>query len=277
MALKRVWTPSGNYSGGGTKRLLVIHSMEGFTGPNGAYDCAKYFQGDNGASSQVCIDNNRGTIWECVSRTYGSWTQCSYNSVSISAEQSGYGSWSRDYWLNNRNNQLQNVAEWLAEESAKTGIPLNDLSASQAQSGGRGVVYHSELGYDGCNHSDPGAGWPIDVVLQMARGETKPIVEDAFYMTAASARDSHGFLHLVCIGSKDGRVYYKREDAADFYAVDPTQGPVKSGADINIGNDKNGVETIDLLYVAGSGGVGGYHKAVDSGEFGWRGWGGSAK
>jgi hypothetical protein len=170
MALRRIWTPTGNYSGGGTKRILVIHTMEGFTGPNGAHDCAVYFQGDVGASSQVCIDNNRGTVWEGVSRANASWTQCNYNGAAVSCEQSGYASWSRSYWLGNRDAQLRNIADWLAEESAHFGIPLTDLSASAAQGGGRGVCYHSELGSAGCGHSDPGAGFPLDVVLDWARG-----------------------------------------------------------------------------------------------------------
>lgn len=170
MALNRIWTPSGNYSGGSTKRLLVIHTMEGFTGTNGAYDCAKYFQGNVGASSQVCIDNNRGTIWECVARQNGAWTQCNYNSVSVSMEQSGYASWSRDYWLSNRSNQLHNVADWIAEESSKLGIPITRLTASQAQGSGKGVCGHSDLGSVGCGHSDPGSSWPWDDVLNWARG-----------------------------------------------------------------------------------------------------------
>jgi len=174
MTLTRVWTPTGNYSGGGGKRLIVIHSMEGFTGANGAYDCAKYFQTDCGASSQVCIDNNRGKVWECVTRGNGSWTQCQYNSVSVSCEQSGYASWSRDYWLNNREPQLRNIAEWIAEESSHFGIPIQDLTASQAQGGSWGVCYHSELGSAGCGHSDPGGGWPIDKVLEWARGGGTP-------------------------------------------------------------------------------------------------------
>jgi hypothetical protein len=174
MDLTRVWTPSGNYSGGGTKRILVIHTMEGFTGPNGAYDCAKYFQGPVGASSQVCIDNNRGKVWEGVSRHNASWTQCNYNGAAVSCEQSGFASWSRQYWLDNRSNQLHNIADWIAEESRALGIPITDLSASQAQGGGRGVCYHSELGSSGCGHSDPGSGWPIDKVLEWARGGTEP-------------------------------------------------------------------------------------------------------
>ena len=172
MALTRVWTPSPNYSGGGTKRLLVAHSMEGFTGSNGALDCARYFQGNVGASSQVCIDNNRGKVWECVSRSNGAWTQCNYNSVSVSAEMSGYASWSRDKWLGEREPSLRNLADWLAEESKALGIPLVKLTPSQAQSSGRGVCYHSDLGSAGCGHSDPGAGFPIDQVLAWAGGSS---------------------------------------------------------------------------------------------------------
>jgi hypothetical protein len=174
MALTRVWTPTKYYSGGGSKRLLVIHTMEGFTGPNGAYDCAKYFQGNVGASSHVCIDNNRGKIWEGVARTNSAWTQCNYNSASVSCEQSGYASWSRDYWLSNRSNQLHNIADWIAEESAKLGIPIVKLSASQAQGSGRGICYHSDLGSAGCGHSDPGANWPLDKVLEWAKGTAPP-------------------------------------------------------------------------------------------------------
>lgn len=170
MSLTRVWTPTQYYSSGGSKRLLVIHTMEGFTGPNGAYDCAKYFQGNVGASSHVCIDNNRGKIWEGVARTNSAWTVCNLNNDSISVEQSGYASWSKSYWLANRDAQLHNVADWLAEESKKTGIPLRLLSASESQGGGKGVTFHSRLGSTGCGHSDPGDGFPINEVLSWAGG-----------------------------------------------------------------------------------------------------------
>lgn len=168
MPLTRVWTPTKNYSGGSTKRLIVIHTMEGFTGANGAHDCAVYFQGNVGASSHVCIDNNLGKIWECVSRGNGAWTQCNYNSVSVSAEQSGYASWSGDYWRANRSNQLHNMADWIAEEAAKLGIPITKITNPNSS----GVIYHSDLGSTGCGHSDPGSGYPINDVLSWAKGQT---------------------------------------------------------------------------------------------------------
>ena len=245
MALTRVWTPSGNYSGGGTKRILVIHTMEGFTGANGASDCAHYFQGDVGASSQVCIDNNRGKIWECVSRGYGSWTQCNYNSVAVSCEQSGYASWSRDYWLNNRSNQLHNIADWLAEESKKLGIPLQDISSSAAQGGSWGVCYHSELGSSGCGHSDPGSGFPLDKVLEWARGggggeSTSPT--GAEFMSAS-------------VATYDGKQYFAYVDPSGKVCVnggacDPSQTGARSGAGITI-DPENGRKVV--VYTNSSG------------------------
>jgi len=171
MAPSREWHATSNYSAGGAKRLLVLHTTEGFTGTNGMRDCAAYFQGDVGASSHVIIDNyHPGIICEGVKRDKAAWTQCGYNSAAISAEQCGYASWSRDTWLNDKEPLLRNTAAWLAEESAATGIPLVKISASAAQGTGTGVCYHSDLGTAGCGHSDPGPGYPIDIVLGWATG-----------------------------------------------------------------------------------------------------------
>jgi hypothetical protein len=216
MSLTRIWTPSDNFSGGGPKRIIVVHTMEGFTGPNGAYDCAKYFQGNVGASSQVCIDNNLGKVWEGVTRANASWTQCNYNGAAVSCEQSGFASWSRSYWLANRDAQLHNIADWIAEESRALGIPITDLTSSQAQGSGRGVCYHSELGSAGCGHSDPGGGWPLDVVLDWARGGTGtappeaelPVLGGSSHVTAASAYDKAGRLHHCAINTRE-EVCYK--------------------------------------------------------------------
>jgi hypothetical protein len=135
------------------------------------YDLAHYFAGDVGASSHVGIDNTHpGRIVEMVKPGHSAWTQCGYNGeTAAAAEQCGYASWSRTTWLNDKEPLLRNTAAWLAEESARWDIPLTDLSSSAAQGSGRGVCYHSELGSGGCGHSDPGTGYPLDVVLQWAR------------------------------------------------------------------------------------------------------------
>ena len=239
MALKRVWTPTGSYSSGSKKRLIVIHTMEGFTGANGAKDCAIYFQGDVGASSQVCMDNNRGTIWECVSRGNGSWTQCSYNSVSVSAEQSGYASWSKDYWLSNRDAQLHNMADWIAEESKALGIPIVLLSDSQAQGGSAGVTFHSRLGSSGCGHSDPGSGFPINEVLEWAKGGSGSTAPGGSNEVTAAVKRWKGKNYLACIGV-DNRVYVKEPGSQTWYMVDENSN-AKSGLGYDIDDSGNRV------------------------------------
>lgn len=264
MTLTRVWTPTGNYSSGSAKRLIVLHTMEGFTGSNGAYDCAKYFQGDVGASSQVCIDNNRGKIWECVSRSYGAWTQCNYNSVSVSAEQSGYASWSRDYWLSNRENELRNTADWIREESQKFGIPIRALTSGEAQSGGKGVTQHMHLGSTGCGHSDCGSPYPIDKVIEWAKGGSSQPVE-AQDMSASSV-SIDGQLHMACIW-EDGLVNYSPDGGDTWYYVDPDRNKVRSGADITV--TPGGV--LVITYTNSNGQVCTWQKGVNDPKSDW-GW-----
>lgn len=232
MSLTRVWTPSPNYSSGGKKRLIVLHDTEGFTGPNGAYDCAVYFQSDCGASSQVCIDNTPGKVWECVARGYGAWTQCGYNSVAVAAELCGYASWSRDYWLTNRRTELDNAAQWVAEESAKLGIPIRILSASEAQGSGVGVCQHKNLGSVGCGHHDCGDGFPMDYVIDTAIGGIPPLAQETSSgMTSTSEYDSSGRLHLAAI-DQHNKVCYRGPNG-NWYPVSPNE-DVLSGCTIAI-------------------------------------------
>lgn len=247
--------------------------MEGFTGENGAYDCAAYFQGDVGASSQVCIDNNRGKIWECVSRNNGAWTQCGYNSVSVAAEQSGYASWSRDYWLSNRSNQLHNLADWIAEEAAKFGIPIRALTASEAQGGGKGVCQHMNLGSTGCGHSDCGPNYPIDKVIEWAKGGSTDSTTKVDDVTAAAVFDPQGQLHQACIGTNN-QIYYCPPGSSVY-------GPVDGGS-----NAKNGLgiaynptnNKIVIIYTNQDGNVCRYEKTEgSSAKWGWIDSGGNAR
>lgn len=264
MSLARVWIPSPNYSGGSTKRLLVLHTMEGFTGPNGAYDCAKYFQGNVGASSQVCIDNNRGKIWECVKPANGAWTQCNFNSVSVSAEQCGYASWTRSYWLANREAELRNTADWLAEESKRYGIPLRILTPSEAQGGGKGICQHMNLGSSGCAHSDCGPNYPIDQVLAWAKGggSTPPQPSGGTDISSAVAF-YEGKQYFAYINTS-GKV------CVNGGVVDPGSN-AKSGAGIAI-NPENGMKVV--TYINTSGKVCTYQQNVGDNNWYWtdKGW-----
>src|SRR5215471_588892 len=140
MALRRVWRYSPNYSGrgGATPRLLVLHTAQGALTHEAL---GNFFASSSaGVSSHVGIDDKRGEIGEYVKRGDKAWTQANYNPQSISAELCGFAEWYR------HENMLRNTADWLAEESAATGIPLSHMTESQAQGSGSGVGQHSYLG-----------------------------------------------------------------------------------------------------------------------------------
>jgi hypothetical protein len=268
-------------------RLLVIHNTEGITRIR---DLGNFFgSSSSGVSSHSGSDNyENGVLGAYVDEANAAWTQGNANGAAISIEQCAPGGasadWSRSYWLGSQERLLRNTAMWAAHMSAKYNIPLVALSSSQAQGSGRGVCQHVNLGSWCGNHSNCGPGYPMDQVIAWAKeyaggGGTSPAppAEKGLYMTASSARDAAGYLHLACIGADDGKVYYKRGDGPDFYAVDAGQGSARSGADISIGTDQSKTETITITYVNGAGAVCTYAKPVAGGSFVSAGWGGGAK
>lgn len=170
MALKRVWIGSPNCSsrGGSGVRLIVLHTAEGAR----TYQSLGSFfsSSSSGVSSHTGIDDTKGTIGEYVSRGNKAWTQGNFNPVCVSVELCGFAAWSTAEWKNNHHNMLENCAAWIAEEAAHFGLPVTRLSPSQAQGSGRGVCQHVDLGAAGGGHSDCGAGFPMDYVLDMAKG-----------------------------------------------------------------------------------------------------------
>jgi len=171
MALQRVWIPSPNYSsrGGSSVRLIVLHTAEGATTFE---SLGNYFQQDVGVSSQVGIDDKLGKIGEYVTRGNKAWTQANFNPVAVSAELCGFAAWTTSNWMNSHHNMLVNCADWIREEANHFGLPITRLTASQAQGTGRGVCQHIDLGSAGGGHVDCGSGFPMDYVLELARGGT---------------------------------------------------------------------------------------------------------
>ena len=166
MTLARVWMPSPNYSsrGGSRVRLLVIHTTEG---SRTIESLGSWFANPaNAVSSHTGADDKSNTVGEYVKPDGKSWTCANYNGVSENIELCGFASWSRSEWLNNHDGMLTNTARWLVEESDRYGIPLVRLTAAQAQGSSSGICGHGDLGSGGGGHTDPGAGFPWDVLLQ---------------------------------------------------------------------------------------------------------------
>ena len=170
MALTRVAIPSPNYSsrGGATVTTIVVHTAEGAT----TYQSLGSFfaSSSSGVSSHVGIDDTPNTVGEYVRRDYKAWTQANANPWSVSAELCAFAAWDSATW-NTHQTMLANCAAWIAEEAARFGIPIVGLSPAQAQDpGARGVCQHVDLGSMGGGHTDCGAAFPFDQVLDMAAG-----------------------------------------------------------------------------------------------------------
>lgn len=123
--------------------------------------------GSNEVSSQVGIDNKPGVIGEYVHPNNGSWAAAEFNMAGAQAELCAFAEWSSGEWADH-GAMLHNLARWLAEESARYGIPLVKLDAGAAQGSGRGVAGHVDLGARGSNHWDPGPGFPWGDVIALA-------------------------------------------------------------------------------------------------------------
>ena len=185
MTLKRVWIASPNYSsrGGSGVRLVVIHTAEG---ARSFRDLGGFFASSSaGVSSHVGIDDERGTIGEYVKRENKAWTQSNYNPQAVAVEMcaapiaSSYpcgANWDSAEW-NRHDGLLANVADWIREECQHYGLPIEKLSANEAQGSGRGVCGHVDLGAGGGGHWDPGPNFPWTRVMDLARGQAPAPVE----------------------------------------------------------------------------------------------------
>jgi len=173
MALQRIAIPSPNYSsrGGAGVRLIVLHTAEG---SRTIESLGNFFASpSSGVSSHTGADDKVNTVGEFVRRDYKAWTASNANPVACQIEMCAFAAWDNAEW-HRHPNMLSNVASWIREESAAFGIPIVRLNASQAQSNGRGVCQHVDLGSWGGNHSDCGPGFPMDEVLAMAGGSAPP-------------------------------------------------------------------------------------------------------
>lgn len=226
MALKRVWIPSPNYSSRSESgvRLIVLHTAEG---ARTYQSLGNFFASSSaGVSSQVGTDDTPNTVGEYVKRADKSWTQGNFNSAATSNELCGFASWSRDEWLNNHMTMLENTAKWIAEEAAHFGIPITKLNASQAQGSGRGVCQHVDLGSAGGGHHDCGSGFPMDEVLDMARGGyspgPEPIVEDDMIHSVVK---KNGAIEVFVEKADTGNCYHtwQVEENGKWYSKDGKQ------------------------------------------------------
>ncbi len=151
----------------GSVRIIVLHSTES---QGTAAAVASYFQSpSSGGSTQLVVGDDG--CFRCVPDLKQPAGAPGANSDGLHIEVVGMAKWTREEWLE-RPIRLDNCARALAEWSQTYRIPLAFVDAAMLKTGrARGVTTHREVSqaFKKSDHWDPGAGFPIDVVLEKAR------------------------------------------------------------------------------------------------------------
>jgi hypothetical protein len=224
--------PSPNYSSRGSSSVthIVVHTAEGAL----TYESlGHYFESPSaGVSSHVGIDDTAGVIGEYVRRDGKAWTASNANPWSVQAELCGFAEWDRDTWMRHLT-MLVNTAEWIAEESAAYGIPIDDIDAIATDPDAYGVCQHNDLGAMGGGHWDCGPGFPVDYVLDLARGTEPP--------APTPEQEDDLALHII-VGTEEPEWWLtdwitKRYLASDDEAAQIVVSTVKTGGKIEHNNN----------------------------------------
>jgi hypothetical protein len=272
MAVTRAWWPSQHYSSGGlNRRLIAFHTTEG---SQTAESLRNWLTNPSSkVSYHFAVDMSHGANWAAQFVRDGdrAWAQANYNGQALSiafCTPSGAASgWSRSTWLSK--GDMLTAAGRLAGELAKQfGIPLTQLTSSQAQGSTKGLCEHKNFGSGGGNHHDCGSGFPMDRIIEIARGgggsSPAPAPSQEVDVSADVAYDRDGNPHFAWLSTR-GQVMYFPPGRAEAYAVDSTQSGAKSGVGIAI----NPANLVMLAYTNGSGAPCTYQKPVNTGSWSW--------
>jgi hypothetical protein len=163
-------SPNRSARGKAPVSLVIIHTAEGARTVTslGNYFASAAIQ----ASSHVGIDDTG--IEQYVPYTEAAWTTRAANPISDNAELCGFAAWTRGQWLTEHHPMLERTAAWIRERCLARGIPIRKLTPDQVGAGMTGVCGHFDwtVGMKDGSHTDPGPGFPWDVVMGLAAGST---------------------------------------------------------------------------------------------------------
>lgn len=176
---------------GARPRLLVGHTGEGILRLS---DMVRYLDNNPYASAHA-VSAAEGLSPDLVPDERAAWTAGpTGNSYGLHIEQCAFALMTREQWLSEQDvnvfvpwlgargewrlirspmSMLRHTARWLRAKSDRWGIPLVKLSAADVRAGKSGVCSHADisLAWGETDHTDPGNGYPWDVVLALARGD----------------------------------------------------------------------------------------------------------
>lgn len=150
--------------------LLVVHTAEGARSARGL---GAYFAGtDRRASAHAGVDNDERVDYVRPDDT--AYAAPGANADGEHLELCGFAAWSRDTWVREHSPMLDHAARWVADRAAARGLPLVLLGPDELVRDGRGITTHDAVtrAFRRSTHTDPGRGFPLDVLLDRARALT---------------------------------------------------------------------------------------------------------
>ena len=179
LADQRVISP---YHGGafaaGQPTIIVTHSTETPVQTGRAYQSADYVRRVPKLSAHIFVDP--GEIVAGLDEALVGWAAGNANQRALHAEFTGYAHYSRARWLNGDTESGEAMialgARLYADWSKRHGIPLVTLTDAELRAGRKGVTTHGQCSrvFGGTDHTDPGPGFPMDLLLAQANKLLKP-------------------------------------------------------------------------------------------------------
>lgn len=180
---------------------IVLHSVEGATGTGAAMRTAEYFRTvDRVASAHYCVDPSAVVCSVRPERMAAHAGVAQVNQASVGIEMCGRAAWSRNQWLApDQIGMLNRTAELVAALCERFKVPAESLGTNIT--GHRGITTHGDVtrafGVKG-GHSDPGAGFPMDVLID----KTRALLNDV-----PPPEEDEDMKHELLIDDRDGRVW----------------------------------------------------------------------
>jgi N-acetylmuramoyl-L-alanine amidase len=157
------------------KDLIVIHSIECAEASTAAENTAAWFAGKRGesprSSAHACIDDD--TIVQCVPWDRIAWHAPGANARGIGLEHAGWARQTPAQWRDGYSQRMLRRSAWLVarlRERLDT-FPIEFVDETGLLKGAPGITTHDRISraFRKSTHTDPGAGFPMDQYLELAR------------------------------------------------------------------------------------------------------------
>lgn len=162
-------------------RQIVIHSVESELIEYLGQELAEgWFQNSTNETSAHTI-SDPAVNTDMVNEAYRAWHCGNGNNTSLGDEHTGRAAWTRAQWTTDLGMKMLRIsAKRTAKQCRDHNIRPRWLSLSQLADNEDGLCTHNDMRLvrGGTTHTDPGAGFPYDLYLQMVNEELGNVPRD---------------------------------------------------------------------------------------------------